>query len=161
MAGTKYTYKVDGLGEIISKLEGANGGALFAAPLRRGLATSALLVEGEAKRLVPVDTGNLRRTITHRVDSATIPTFAQVGTNAPYAQAVHEGRKKGSMPPVSALAGWASRHRVSAFLVARAIGRRGIPARPFLREALQRMRSQIDRALATASREIESGWGRR
>lgn len=158
MAGREISYRVDGLAEIVEKLQGEGGGRLFAAPLRRGLTTSALLVQGEAQRLVPVDTGNLRRTITHRVDGAAIPTFAIIGTNAPYAQAVHDGRKRGSMPPIQALLGWARRHGIPAFLAARAIGRKGTRARPFLTDAMAAMRGKVDQALAAAAHEIEQTW---
>lgn len=159
MARPQITYKVEGLAELIAKV---NDAALLGPPLRKGLTTSALLVEAEAKRLVPVDTGNLRRTITHRVDSAAVPLFATIGTNAPYAQVVHDGRGRGKpTPPVRALAGWASRHGIPAnrvFLIARAIGRKGIKGRPFLKDALSAMRGKIDGAMETAAREIEAIW---
>lgn len=158
MAGLQISYEVKGMAELVGKLQGGSG--LIAAPLRTALTRSALLVQGEAQKLVPVDTGNLRRTITHRVDSAPIPTFAIIGTNAPYAIYVHEGRRPGKMPPVQALLGWARRHGVNPYVLARAIGRRGIRGRPFLRNALQRMRGQIDGALRTAARQIEANWRR-
>lgn len=161
MAGTEITYEVKGLAELIAK---CSAETLIGPPLRKGLTASALLVQGEAQRLVPVDTGNLRRTITHRVDSTTVPLFAQIGTNAPYAEAVHEGRKAGKAPPIQALLGWARRHGIArsrVYLIARAIGRKGVKGRPFLRDALTKTRSQIDGVLATAAKEIESAWGRR
>lgn len=162
-----FTYKVDGLEKLVDKLSVETRGkfSILASPLRKGLTKSALLVEGQAKRLVPVDTGNLRRTITHKVDRAPIPLFAEVGTNALYARVVHDGRRAGlAPPPISALAGWASRHKIpktALYVVARAIDRRGIKGRPFLRLALSQMRGQIDGALKTAAKEIEALWGRK
>ena len=44
------------------------------------LTASALLVEGQAKALCPVDTGNLRNSITHEVEKKE----ARVGTNVSY-----------------------------------------------------------------------------
>jgi len=43
------------------------------------------------------------------------------------------------MPPPDALSGWARRHGLAGleFVIARAIGRRGIKARPFLGPALE------------------------
>ena len=38
------------------------------AALLRGLETCGLVAEGYAKKLAPVDTGNLRNSITHTVD---------------------------------------------------------------------------------------------
>lgn len=157
------TYKVEGLDKLLQKTSAP--ASLIGPAMRTALTKSALLVEGEAKRLVPVDTGNLRRTITHRVDSAAIPTFAEIGTNAPYAKAVHEGRRAGAAPPpTQALAGWASRHKIPAgalFALARRIGRKGIKGRPFLKDALAAMRGRVDGALNEAARTIESAWGSR
>ena len=48
------------------------------AALLRGLETCGLVAEGYAKKLAPVDTGNLRNSITHEVD-------AYIGTNVEYA----------------------------------------------------------------------------
>lgn len=160
MAGVQITYEVNGLAEILAKTNAP--ASLIGPPLRKGLTTSALLVQGEAQRLVPVDTGNLRRTITHTVDGAAIPTFALVGTNAPYALVVHEGRGAGKAPPpVQALLGWARRHGIPSnrvYLVARAIGRKGIKGRPFLKNAMARVRGQVDGALSRAAKEIEAAW---
>lgn len=157
------TYEVKGLSEIIGKLSAPE--ALIGPPLRKGLTTSALLVEGEAKKLISVDTGDSRRRITHRVDSAPIPTFALVGGSGIVLQIIHEGRRPGAKPPPpKALAGWASRHGIPAsalFPLARAIGKKGIKGRPFLKQGLERARGGIDAALRTAAKDIEAAWGGR
>jgi hypothetical protein len=44
---------------------------------------------------------------------------------------------------VSAVAAWARRHGVSPFLVARAIGRKGVRPAPFLLPAYEKNRSRI------------------
>ena len=49
----------------------------------RGLETCGLVAEGYAKKLAPVDTGNLRNSITHDVDDG--EPAAYIGTNAEYA----------------------------------------------------------------------------
>ena len=51
--------------------------------LLRGLETCGLVAEGYAKKLAPVDTGNLRNSITHEVDDG--EPAAYVGTNVEYA----------------------------------------------------------------------------
>lgn len=51
--------------------------------LLRGLETCGLVAEGYAKKLAPVDTGNLRNSITHDVDDG--ETAAYIGTNVEYA----------------------------------------------------------------------------
>ena len=51
--------------------------------LLRGLETCGLVAEGYAKKLAPVDTGNMRNSITHDVDEE--EPAAYVGTNVEYA----------------------------------------------------------------------------
>ena len=48
-----------------------------------GLETCGLVAEGYAKKLCPVDTGNLRNSITHTVDEE--EPAAYIGTNVEYA----------------------------------------------------------------------------
>ena len=48
-----------------------------------GLETCGLVAEGYAKKLAPVDTGNLRNSITHTVDEE--EPSAYIGTNVEYA----------------------------------------------------------------------------
>ncbi len=48
-------------------------------------------VEANAKRVTPVRTGNLRRSLTHRVMSA--GEVGVVGTNVHYARYVHDGAR--------------------------------------------------------------------
>ena len=51
--------------------------------LLRWLETCGLVAEGYAKKLAPVDTGNLRNSITHTVDDG--EPAAYIGTNVEYA----------------------------------------------------------------------------
>ena len=55
----------------------------------RGLEECGLVAEGHAKRLCPVDTGNLRNSITHTVDQS--EPAAIIGTNNDYAAYVELG----------------------------------------------------------------------
>ena len=68
-----YTYK-DNSKEISEDIKAA---------LLRGLETCGLVAEGYAKKLAPVDTGNLRNSITHTVDDG--EPAAYIGTNVEYA----------------------------------------------------------------------------
>ena len=68
-----YTYK-DNSKEISEDIKAA---------LLRGLETCGLVAEGYAKKLAPVDTGNLRNSITHDVDDG--EPSAYIGTNVEYA----------------------------------------------------------------------------
>lgn len=51
---------------------------------------AVLIVERQAKARTPVDTGTLRRSVTHGLLS---PTSGQVGTNVEYARFVHDGTR--------------------------------------------------------------------
>ena len=60
--------------------------------LLKGLETCGLVAEGYAKKLAPVDTGNLRNSITHTVDEE--ETAAYIGSNSSYASYVELGTGK-------------------------------------------------------------------
>ena len=62
------------------------------AALLRGLETCGLVAEGYAKKLAPVDTGNLRNSITHTVDEE--EPAAYIGSNSSYASYVELGTGK-------------------------------------------------------------------
>ena len=62
------------------------------ASLLRGLETCGLVAEGYAKKLAPVDTGNLRNSITHTVDEE--EPAAYIGSNSSYASYVELGTGK-------------------------------------------------------------------
>lgn len=167
--------KIDGLDRLLALLEKA---PLWAGPLRDALSQIALTVESGAKRLAPVDTGRLRASITHRVDAAPVPRWAEVGTNVAYAAAVHEGRSPGKMPPVAAIQTWvhhkglggtvlgqgrirraaeSTEHEI-AFTIARKIGRYGTKGRPFLTDAVEQARGAIAGLLDRAAKEVGARW---
>ena len=62
------------------------------AALLRGLEKCGLVAEGYSKKLCPVDTGNLRNSITHTVDEQ--EPAAIIGTNNEYAAYVELGTGK-------------------------------------------------------------------
>ena len=63
---------------------------------RMGLTGAAMVVQGSAVLLSPVDTGNLRSSINFKVESE---DEARVGTNVDYAPHVEFGTKKMSAQP--------------------------------------------------------------
>lgn len=78
--GVKFT---DNSKEVIEALNRA---------LIKGLEECGLAAEGYAKKLAPVDTGNLRNSISHKVDAAEKVVY--IGTNAEYAPYVELGTGK-------------------------------------------------------------------
>lgn len=63
--------------------------AALQAAAERALEKCGLTAEGYAKRLAPVDTGNLRNSITHKVDPAEPAVY--IGTDSEYADYVELG----------------------------------------------------------------------
>lgn len=63
----------------------------------RALETCGLLAEGYAKRICPVDTGNLRNSISHSTDTSEKCTY--IGTNVDYAGYVENGTYKQKAQP--------------------------------------------------------------
>lgn len=72
--------------KVASELESA---------IRRGLEAIGLVAEGHAKKAAPVDTGNLRNSITHAVEGKA----AYIGTNVEYAPPVELGTSKMAARP--------------------------------------------------------------
>ena len=114
------------------------------------------------KSETPVDTGVLRSSIVGTVRHGPGRYFTgqiAAGRQAPHAIYVEEGTRP-HWPPIRALEGWARRHGISAFLVARAISRRGTRAvrmfarnwdawrpkwQPALDQAMRRVRERLTR----------------
>jgi hypothetical protein len=125
--------------------------------LRGAMETSLLLIEGDARRTVKRDTGRLQNSITHRVSGNAAAAGTLVGAVGPseaYGVYVERGRRPGRPPPLSAVAGWARRHGVSPYVVARAIGRKGVKAAPFLVPAYEKNRGRIDALFARAGARV-------
>jgi uncharacterized protein (UPF0333 family) len=62
---------------------------------RKLITKIVIKAEANSKRVTPVRTGNLRRSLTHRVVSS---TEGRVGTNVNYAKWVHDGTRRYPIP---------------------------------------------------------------
>lgn len=107
-----------------------------------GMRGATLLVQRDAKRLAPVDTGRLRASITPEIRQRGNTVQGVVGTNVVYAPPVEFGSRP-HYPPISALQVWARRHGMNAFVLQRAIGRRGTKAHRFFQQAFDQNRDRI------------------
>lgn len=146
--------------------------------MREVLQASLILVEADARRMAPQDTRRLSGSISNRISGTYPNLVGEVGPSVRYGLFVERGRRIGAkMPPVAALMGWVARHwypavhgplrqgelrprraagrgvsqadiRGRAFALARAIKRRGIPARPFMRPAWDRNRARIEQGFS-------------
>lgn len=122
-------------------------------PIVDAVRDTALDVLAGSRRNAPVDTGRLRASLTTSIAPMGEAVQGVVGSNVTYALAQEFGTRP-HWPPVGALQPWASRHDMSAFLVARAISRRGLPARRYLGKAVEAAEPRFFRRLDRAMREI-------
>jgi hypothetical protein len=93
------------------------------------------VAERAIKLNAPVDTGRLRNSV--GMISRLSGLQATVATNVKYARPVNDGSVP-HFPPVAALNPWARRHGIPAFLVARAISRRGTKATKFFTNGVEK-----------------------
>lgn len=82
------TIKQDNTAKALSELDKS---------IARAIEKIGLAAEGYAKRLCPVDTGRLRNSITHAVDSG--DKSVAIGTNVEYAAAVELGSSRSKAQP--------------------------------------------------------------
>lgn len=147
---------ITGLEHVLSKLHPS----LYRPALTLLLKDAALHAERTAREGAPKDTSALARSITSEVKG----TSARVYSTLAYASVMEEGRRPGArMPPPQALLGWLGRHGIPAsfaFVVARAIGRRGIKGRFFMRAAKQALSRALPGMGDTALRRIHEEWRR-
>lgn len=143
------------LPELSKKFAGA--GAIIEEETRRGMFRAVLPIEADAKREAPWDTGHLRRSITHRIQSRAREITGIVGTNVPYGRVVEEGRSAGAaMPPPGVLLDWMRRHGIDESLeypLRRAIGRRGTTPQPYLIPAFKKNIPNARKELGTLACE--------
>lgn len=151
-----YRVSVRGIGDVLAKLTPH----LYLPAVQELLSSASVLGERVARQRAPRDTGALARSLTHEVR----PLSARVYSHLGYAAAVETGRAAGArMPPPAALEGWMRRHglRGSPFALARAIGRRGLRGRFFLRAAATAVGRQMPFLAGQAARTIEARWGKK
>jgi hypothetical protein len=110
--------------------------------LTEAMQRSVLLVEGNAKREAPVKKGNLRRTITSRVEQG--GRRGVIGTNAPYARPVHDGSRPHIIKATRAKALYwkGASHPV------KSVKHPGNKPNPFFRRAADMSRAGVERELA-------------
>ncbi len=148
------TVRLSGLDVLRAKL----GPDLYQPAVREALTNAALFAEAEMKRRVPKDTSALARSIVSEVR----PMSARVYSGLAYAVVVDQGRRPGAtMPPPQALDGWAQRHgfKGSLFVLARAIGRRGIKPTHFLDATRAALEAKLPELIDVAAKKIRERWG--
>lgn len=126
---------------------------LSGGPMVNAMRDATLIVTGGAKRAAKVDMGRWRASITPEVRLMGEQVVGIVGSNLAYGPYAHEDTRP-HWPPIAALEGWAKRHGISAFLVARAIARRGTKGDQAIYRSLQENMPRIVALFNSAVRKI-------
>lgn len=157
-----YRVKIEGDKKMRDSMRGI-AIQLHGTQMVNAMTRATIVVERAAKKKSPVDTGRLRSSLTHAVRTTGLPNpqvQGIVGTNVTYAPFMELGTGKFAgkspyFPPPSALAGWARRHGMNPFLVARAIFQRGgLEPRRFLGDAMDESTSKVAEILNTGVKTI-------
>ena len=144
--------EIQGLIETQRKLEQV-AAEVHGTPIVNAMKDATLLVQRGAKINAPVDTGRLRASITPEIRTMGNEVQGVVGSNVAYAPFMELGTRP-HWPPIAALEVWAQRHGTTAFLVARAIARKGTKAREFLKKAFEDAKDRIYARFEKAVQEV-------
>lgn len=105
----------------------------------QALEEAALLVEGQAKALAPVDSGELRDKIDHNIKDVGGMKVAQVGSPLQYAMYVEYGTGEHATNGAGRKGGWSYKAPDGKFYFTR-----GMKAQPFLLPAFRRNKKNIE-----------------
>jgi len=148
---------IEGMEVALRKLAGFGPG--MGKEVSQAIGQGLLLIANVAKKGAPVDRGQYRASIgaTGRLGIREVKTLGaeiigRVGTKVKYAPYIEFGRRPGKMPPVSVIEEWAKRHHMAGmgFVIARAIGRRGIKAKHVLENAAKSQANTVYRMISQA-----------
>jgi HK97 gp10 family phage protein len=103
-------------------------------------------IKSESRTLAPKDLGELRNSIDYVVKDRKKSIDGEISANKDYAQYVEFGTSP-HFPPISALEGWAERHGISPYAVAKSIARKGTTAQPFMSPALRKEKPNFIQAV--------------
>ncbi len=151
--GVGIEYQVEGMERLMERAKPE----LLAKPVHDFLERAALMVKAKAREYTPVDTGRLRASMTHQLDSSPVPLWARVGSNVEYAPFVELGTRP-HFPPPEALELWARRHGIPVFLVCRAIARRGTKAHRMLQRGFEDLQDKIGRMMKQLAESVKQEW---
>lgn len=106
-------------------------------------------LQTEVRQRMPVDTGLSRGSVmTDLRGRALSELYGVVASPLEHIGTLEHGRRPGAaMPPVAPIEAWARRHGLGGlgFVIARAIGRRGLPAHHMFRDAAQKGAAVVGR----------------
>lgn len=136
---------IDNLNRISAGVSGAG--------MVRPMRAATLLVTRDAKKLAPVDTGQLRANIAPEIKAFGGEIEGVVGSSVKYAPAMELGTPP-HLVPLSELDVWARRHHISAIVVQRSIARKGTAPRQFLQGAFNKNVDAINKIFEDYVQEL-------
>lgn len=139
------------LDNFVGKLEEIDN--YMALEQRDALTTSLILLQDAIEGRTPVNLGNLRGSIDHLIEGTRYNFHGEVFTDSIYGYPVEYGRKPGKQPPTDALEAWVVRKlgvtrdeaRGVAYVIARAIGRKGTQGAFMFRDGFAQTQGAIVR----------------
>lgn len=145
--------------------------AIIDAELRAAIEAGLQIVRGQVVQRTPVNQGILRQGTQTDITGDGVSLTGRVFNPTSYAQAVEDGRKPGAPPPPPGpIAFWVRRKlgvsnereasRV-AFVIARAIGRRGIKGRHMFRDGIRAAKPAVRALFRAALARIKARLGGR
>ena len=123
--------------ELSLKLKKLSESDLLAAK-NKILRTAAILLQWESKKLVPIDTWVLRRSIFYRINK----DHAQVYSNVSYALYVHEWTRPYTIRAKKKVLYWIDENS-KAWVFSKKVNHPWIKANPFFRRALEKNEKKI------------------
>ena len=142
---------IQGLESLNAKLTDPD---LIGIPARKMFTDLTHTLQNNVQELTPVDTGNLRRSITTSVDPSPIPLWGMVGTNVEYAEPVETGSRP-HWTSWTNLNEWAYRHNANVWAVTAAIARRGTRAHNMFSNSAIYIQSVLPDYVARMAADIE------
>jgi hypothetical protein len=115
----------------LDKALAAFGEDLVREQIPAAFARFGVSVQREARGVVSVDTGELRKSISVDLFETNRTQGVEIGPLQPYGEAVERGRPPHVVSP-KALEGWARRRGLNPYAVARSIAKKGTKAHPYL-----------------------------
>jgi hypothetical protein len=149
----RMTLEIKGFDELMQRIAGLEqGGGPFTAMIESTMQQALDLLEEQIAIRTPVNTGLLRGSIGTFIRGRPLAIEGIVATPISYGVPVEYGRAAGKMPPVDAIEYWVKRKGIApegqersvAFLIARAIGRRGTQGAHMFRDGFDASRPRIE-----------------
>ena len=149
----KFTAMVEGGAKLKARFDAAD--AKIRAQVVKDLNRYGVILASQLRAKAPKDQGNLRVGI-HSEPATTANPIVTIRSNAAYTLPVDQGSRP-HFPPAAALVGWAKRHpfgdmtpEAEAFLIARAISKRGGKAAHFIEPVTTPAKSEVVRLLQSS-----------